>query len=321
MFGPAWHEARTIAATQHWLLTAEQAKAVGLTRSQIDSAVRRGTALALVAGVYLLDGDLFTDIPEHLWWRAALHAHGPSACLVDWTGARAIGAQGLPMRDPTIDVALIGGGSRHHRAFDPLRMSDGREIIVRQLPITAAEIAVVDGMRVREPRQTIVDAALMLDTVHALCLFDWALHVELMDQSQLTNLVANAKRRPGVVHVRKAAMHADGRAQSPLESRCRLACIDGDVAPDELQYPVANNWGVVVAYGDLAWLKRKRTPKPLIAEADGTEPHSRPKPLLYDRRRQNDVVLQECDVVRFTWADALRPAYVQGVVRAALAAA
>jgi hypothetical protein len=166
-----------------------------------------------------------------------------------------------------------------------------------------------------------VDAALMLDTVHALCIFDWALHTELMNKQELLDLVSTARRRPGVVHARKAAQHADGRAQSPLESRCRLACIDGDVAPDELQYPVENNAGIVIAYGDLAWLKRRRTKKPLIAEADGAEPHSRPRPLLYDRRRQNDVVLGACDVVRFTWGDALRPAYIQGVVRAAVTAA
>jgi len=321
MFDPTWQHARALAAKQHWLITAQQARDVGLTRGQMDSAVRRRIALALVSGVYLLDGDMFSEVPEHLWWRAALHAHGADACLVGWTGARAIGAQGLPSRDPTIDLALIGGLSRHHRPISPLRMSDGREIIVRQLPVLANEIAVVDGMRVREPSQTIVDAALMLDTVHALCLFDWALHVELMDKTQLLDLVAKARRRPGVVHVRKAAQHADGRAQSPLESRCRLACIDGNIAPDELQYPVENNVGIVIAYGDLAWLKRKRTNKPLIAEADGKDPHARPIPLLYDRRRQNDVVVHECDVVRFTWADGLRPAYIQSVVRAALAAA
>lgn len=321
MFDPAWQKAHDLAAQQHWLVTARQASAVGLTRAQVDSAVRRGTAMPLVAGVYLLDGDMFEDVPEHLWWRAALLAHGPHACLVGRTGARAIGAQGLPSRDPTVDLALVGGGSRHHRMLDPLRMSDGREILVRQLPIAADEIELVDDMRVRARAQTVVDAALMLDTVHALCLFDWALHVELMDKTQLLDLVSKARRRPGVVHARKAAIHADGRAQSPLESRCRLACIDGDMEPDELQYPVENTAGIVVAYGDMAWLRRRRTKKPLIAEANGTDPHSQPKALLYDRRRQNDVVVHECDVVRFTWADGLRPAYIQGVVRAALEAA
>jgi hypothetical protein len=137
----------------------------------------------------------------------------------------------------------------------------------------------------------------------------------------LLDVVCRARRRPGVVHVREAAAHADRRAESPLESRIRLACIDGLIPPDDLQYPVEDQFGGVIAYGDLVWLKRKRTTKPLIGEADGREPHSRPKALLYDRRRQNAVVGRACDVVRFTWGDALKPTYVQYVVRTALAAA
>ena len=323
MSDPAWEHARAIAATQHWLLTAVQARRTGLTRAQVDAAARRGLLKVLVRGVYLLDGDMFADVPEHLWWRAALLAHGPTTCLVGWTGARAIGASGLPSSDPTIDLGLIGGGSRHRRPLDPaaLRTSDGREIVIRQWPITANEIAVLDGMQIRQPQQTVLDAALMLDRVHALCLFDWALHTELMTKDELLALVARARRRPGVVHAREVARHADGRAESALESRVRLACIDGEVPPDDLQYPVEDQFGAVFAYGDLVWLHRRRTSKPLIGEADGKEPHSRPKPLFYDRRRQNAVVVRECDVVRFTWEDSLRPAYVQYVVRAAIDAA
>ncbi|HEX4654355.1 MAG TPA: hypothetical protein VH274_01295 [Mycobacteriales bacterium] len=274
-------------------------------------------------GVYLIDGDMFDDVPEHLWWRAALHAHGANACLVGWTGARAIGAAGLPATDPTIDLALIGGGSRHRRALDPgpLRMSDGRKIVIRQWPVAASEVEVVDAMRVRTPQLTVIDAALMLDRVHSLCLFDWALHAELMTKDELLDLVGHARRRPGVVHVREAATHADRRSESPLESRIRLACIDGLVPPDDLQYPVEDQFGGVIAYGDLVWLRRKGTTKPLIGEADGREPHSRPRPLFYDRRRQNAVVGRACDVVRFTWVDALKPTYVQHVVRTAMAAA
>ena len=322
MFDPDWQAARKFAESQHWLLSAGQARAIGLTQSQLDAAVRRHGLKRLVNGVYLLDGDMFDEVPEHLWWKAALLAHGPEVCLVGWTGARAIGAQGLPAFDATIDLALVGGGSRHHRplADGADRTSDGREIILRQWPVKADEVEIVDGMRVRRRAQTIIDAALMLDRVHALCLFDWALHTGLMTRDELDALVAAAKRRPGVVHVRSAAELADARAESPLESRVRLSCIDGDLPPDDLQFPVEDNFGRVVAYGDLAWLRRHHTNKPLIAEADGRDPHSRPKPVLYDRRRANTMVGRSCDIVRFTWADALKPAYIQGAVRAALIA-
>ena len=323
MSDDAWKDARAIAGAQQWLLTASQARATGLSPGQINTAVRRKSAVALTRGVYLLDGDMFDDVPEHLWWRAALMAHGRDSCLVGWTGARAIGAQGLPLTDPTVDVAVIGGGSRHRRRFDPaaVKLTDGREVVVRQWPVRADEVEIVDGMRVRRRQQTVVDAALMLDRTHALCLFDWALHDELLTRDELLDLVATARRRPGVVHARQAAELADSRAESPLESRIRLACIDGGLPPDDLQYPVEDGFGDVIAYGDLVWLRRRRTTKPLIAEADGREPHSRPKAILYDRRRANAVVGRACDMVRFTWDDSLRPAYVQQVVRTAHQAA
>jgi hypothetical protein len=120
-----------------------------------------------------------------------------------------------------------------------------------------------------------------------------------------------------VRHVREVLPWADERAQTPLETRVRLACIDGAVAPDELQYAVRDKRGRIVGFGDLAWLKRAR---PLIGEADGRTPHSAPAALLYDRRRSNEFVLSYCDIVRFTWADALQPIYIQQIVRAALAA-
>lgn len=324
MSNASWQLARSVAEGQHWLLTAAQARQAGLTPNEIDSARRAGFLMPLTQGVYLLDGDMFDQVPEHLWWRAALLAHGPDALLVGWTGARAIGAQGLPLIDPTVDVALVGGRSRHRRALadvKPLRLGDGREIVVRQWPVGAAEVVYVDGMRVRMPTQTVIDAALMLDRVHALCLFDWALHSELLTKPELLALVDAAKRRPGVVHVREASSYADGRAESPLESRVRLACLDGNVAPDELQYPVEDHFGYVIAYGDMAWLRRRQSPRPLIAEADGRDPHTRPQAVLYDRRRSNAVVGHSCDIVRFTWEDGRRPVYIQQVVRNALYAA
>jgi hypothetical protein len=187
--------------------------------------------------------------------------------------------------------------------------------------VTADEVVEVDGLRVRCAPQTILDAALMLDRVHALCLFDWALHNEVVDKDELQALVDTARRRPGVMHVREAASYADARAESPLESRVRLACIDGDIPPDDLQYPVEDQFGGVIAYGDLVWLHRRRSRKPLIAEADGRDPHDRPRAILHDRRRANSVVLRSCDIIRFTWEDSLRPIYIQQVVRGALNAA
>jgi hypothetical protein len=315
----AWGRARRIAERQGWLVTAADAKAVGLLRSQVSAAVESGAWAPLLRGVYLVDADMYADIPVETWWRAALLAHGPTACLVGCAAARAHGAAGLPAVDAEVDVALVGGGSRHRRAADPPGIPvDGPLVVVRQWPVAEAEVRVVDGLRVRSAELSVVDAALQLDRAHALCLFDGALHSGLHTPETLAAAVATAGRRPGVVHVRAALDVADGRAASPLESRVRLACIDGDLAPDDLQYVVRDDCGTLVAIGELAWWKNRL--RPLIAEADGREVHSRPEAVLHDRRRTNALVVRSCDVVRFTWADSLRPVYIQQVVRSALRA-
>jgi hypothetical protein len=104
-----------------------------------------------------------------------------------------------------------------------------------------------------------------------------------------------------------------------LSSRVRLICIDGDLPPDDLQYPVRNSNGWTVAIGDLGWFKKRR--RPLLAEADGKEPHGLPKPVYRDRKRGNSLVGELCDTVRFVWEDTWKPSYIHYVVRTALAAA
>lgn len=322
MFSSQWDAARAVATEQQWLLSADQARCAGLTPAEIRHALRAGGLSSVYAGVYLFDPDLVTELSWPQWHRAALLAHGSDACLVGWSAVRAAGGEGLPMSDPTIDVAVLDVGSRHRRSPMGERIGEGSDIappvVVRQWPVAADEVEVVGGFAIRRLALSIVDAALLLDRAHSLCLFDWALRAGVHTPTSLDDVVAGIKRRPGIVHVREMAALADRRAASPLESRVRLACVDGDLAPDELQYPVMNGAGVVMGYGDLAWLRRRR---PLIGEADGHDWHTAARAVLYDRRRSNDFVGRSCDIVRFTWADAMRPIYVQQVVRAALSAA
>ena len=184
--------------------------------------------------------------------------------------------------------------------------------------MTPDELRVVDGLQVREAGLSVVDAALGLDRPSALSVLDSALHLELLTADELYAVVAAAKGRPGIQQLRPLADIADGRAESPLESRVRLICTDGNLAPDELQYPVFDASGLLIAVGDLGWVLHRR--RPLLAEADG-KVHGLPKAVFHDRRRGNLLVPAEYDTVRFVWEDSLRPAYVLYVVRSALAVA
>ena len=316
----AWVRARAIAERQQWLVTAAHLRDAGLTRGEVDRWLRSGSGLAVMRGVYLFDADMYDELPASVWWLAALLKHGPTAMLVGRTGARALGVEGLSAYDDVLEVALVGGVSRAHADTDaPGGEGCGPRVVVRQLIVAEEDVTVVGGLRIRHAPSTVVDAALQLDRVHMLCVLDSALYRQVATREELSAAVAAAAHRRGCRLLRDMTMLADGRAESPLESRVRLACIDGDLAPDELQYEVEAGPGIVVAKGDLAWFKRRR--RPLLAEADGESVHGLPQPVFRDRRRGNALTGRACDTIRFVWSDALKPAYVQYVVREALAAA
>jgi hypothetical protein len=268
----------------------------------------------------LLDPDLYNELASGVRWRAALLAHGPTAMLVAGTGARALGLQGMPFSERVVEIALTDGIPRHPREVEALH--DPRdavlEVVVRQIPVAGDEVVLCNGLPVRAARFTVVDAALDLDRMSALSLMDSSLHQGLVTPEELSASIAAAKGRPGIQQLRPLAELADGRAESALESRVRLVCIDGDLPPDDLQHEVRNHHGWLVAVGDLGWFRGRR--RPLLAEADGKEPHGLPKPVYRDRRRGNSLVGELCDTVRFVWEDTLRPAYIQGTVRSALIA-
>jgi hypothetical protein len=193
----------------------------------------------------------------------------------------------------------------------------GPLIVVRQLP-PSDDVVIVDGLPVRHPRHTVVDAAIGLDRPSALSVMDSALHRAVLSYDDLAVAMAAAKGRRGIEQLRKVFDHVDARAESVVESRLRLCCIDQGVPPDDLQHIVRDGLGHVVAIGDLGWHERRR--RPLLAEADGLSIHDRLPAVFRDRTRGNALAGEACDTLRFTFADTLRPCYVGYVVRRALAA-
>jgi hypothetical protein len=279
--------------------------------------------VALYRGVYLIDADMYADgLPQQTWWKAALLAHGPGFCLVAGSGGRAFRMHGLPLVEANIELAQVGTNPRSRRTGNSPAPAhpDAPGIVVRQFVVAPHEIVMVDGLPVRRADLTAVDAALALNRPRMLSVLDSCLHLELATREDLLVAVELAKGRPGVSQLRPLAELADGRAESMVESFVRLACIDGNVPPDDLQYKVwSANHRQLIAVGDLGWDKNR--PRPLLAEADGESVHSLPKPVYRDRTRGNALTTRACDTLRFTFADANRPTYIAATVRAALGAA
>jgi very-short-patch-repair endonuclease len=120
--------------------------------------------------------------------------------------------------------------------------------------------------------------------------------------------------RARLAHLSSALALADGRSESALETLLRLLLIRNGLKPETLQLKLYKD-GRLYARLDMAWPSRG-----LAVEADGREYHDKPPALYKDRDRQNDVVIDDWKVLRFTWYDVIHePDQVIRRVRAALA--
>jgi hypothetical protein len=232
---------------------------------------------------------------------------GPGAFAALDTALELHGIAGL-RRDPVVHVSVPVDAPRSQRRTEPT-------LTVHQLTVPPRDLVEVAGIPVTTPLRTVVDVLLRQRRYPAVGVLDSALNRGLLTPADLARVPAMLARRRGAVTARSYLAEADGRAQSPLETRARLRCVDGGVAPDVLQLPIRDHDDRLIAVGDLGWRWAR-----LIAEADGAAPHGTPQALFADRRRQNLLLNSGWRVLRFTWADTLHPDYIPRTVHQALTA-
>lgn len=282
----------TISA-QDGLITAKQCR-------ELQIKPERGWR-AVFRGVYLTDNVEPTRIQLI---RAALLTAGPSSAAVLTSAATLHGWPVVP-RDDNVQVSLPAAERR----------VDQRGLVTRQLVLHHNDITVVEGMRVTSPIRTAADLLLRLQAVDGLAMLDAAMHSKQITTEDLEAVPALIYGNKGAVTARRVLELADGRAESPLESRVRLICVEGGVAPEAIQYPIRDGLGNLLAVSDFAWQSRM-----VLGEADGRAVHSAPSALLNDRWRQNELTARGYNIIRFTWEDTLKPYYIVSMVRRALAA-
>ncbi|MEU7824167.1 type IV toxin-antitoxin system AbiEi family antitoxin domain-containing protein [Catellatospora sp. NPDC049133] len=296
-----------LAERQDGLITAAQCRDLELSTASVKRFLRQGVWRSLSRGVYLVDADMRgqPDSPKALV-RAAVLTGGPNAVAVLESAAVVHGLQGL--RPQTrLHVSLPG------KLAVPRRLTDVT-VVPHQLTLAAADVTAVDGIRVTTVRRTVADLLLKLDRLAAVSVLDSALHLGLLTEEELVEQPSLMFGRRGAAGARDWIEQADGRAESPLETRARLRCADAGVPPDDLQAVIVDGEGRTLARVDMLWRRAR-----LIGEADGGEVHDRPEAVYRDRQRQNDLVNAGYRIVRFTWSDTLDPVAIPRIVRRALA--
>jgi hypothetical protein len=281
--------ARALAARQDGVLTRQQAAELGVPGADLRRLVRQGRWVRLGRGCYWVAADggsprLRTRV------RGALLTCGPGAVAYGPTAVRLHGLHGVPSAaDRTVHVACPHS-ARPRQGVTLHRLGRRRVVEWRGLPMTTVTQSVADVLRTE-------------DRATAVSVLDSALHLGLLPGGALNELYDALHGYPGGARARGLLKVADGRAESPLETRGRLVCTDARMPPEVLQWELRDADGVRRRV-DLGWPGRG-----VGVEADGRTVHDLPEALYADRHRQNALLAAHPGLVllRFTWRDTLEP--------------
>lgn len=244
---------------------------------------------ALFRGIYVR-----SDVPVTFALRseaAYLLVDGVGA-LAGYSAAEVLGASCGPVDAPA-EVVVPGG----HR-----RMQSG--LVVHRGALAADETVFRAGMLVTTPARTAHDLGRRLPRIEAVAAIDALTFHGGIEPSGVLEIAA---RHPGARGCRRLAERvalADRRAQSPMETRLRLALHDGGLPPPTLQHPVGPYF-LDLCYPDLL----------LAIEYNGGH-HRTAEQALHDLDREAYVVRHGWHVLRLPARDVLgRPDVVADRVR------
>jgi very-short-patch-repair endonuclease len=252
----------------------------GVSRTALNRAVASGLVTRVRRGCFALSVADPVRVAEVAW-------RGHATCI---TAAR---RRGLPVLfpDTAIHLRLPSNRSQSGRnATTPPHITRHPTPPERSGPPSVAEI--------------LDDAAACMSPEAQLAMIDAALHTGILTRSELCHL-----RRGGREHTDWLARHADGRAESVLETLARVALVSAKLRVESQV--------MIEGVGRVDLLVEAR----VIVELDGWEHHGTSSAFAADRRRDREAVARGFRVLRFTYSEVVGdPDGLVASVRAALCA-
>jgi Protein of unknown function (DUF559) len=288
-----------------------------LSSRQIRRLVQAGAMRQLLTGVYApaavvtsLTGGARNDrarqTGEHLLQVAAVLAvSGPGSVGSHDSAARVYGL-GVLGRGPApvleITRAPRDQGGRTGRP--------GVRVHVAALP--PDHVVRYRGVPLTSVPRTVIDLARVLPFAEGVAVADSALNATLTSPGDLSAVIADCPRWPGIQRAREVIAFSDSRSESVLESLSRAAFHQAGLPPPDLQVWVGDD-GEVIGRVDFLW-RRYRT----IGEADGAVKYETPDRARAQLDRDARLRAAGYEVVHFTWPEITRvPAQVVDSIRLA----
>ncbi|MGN7780826.1 hypothetical protein ACTJJE_15045 [Mycolicibacterium sp. 22603] len=126
-------------------------------------------------------------------------------------------------------------------------------LIVRNESFSADEVTAVAGITVTTAARTIFDLGRHLPRDEAVARIDALLTLGRVTVDDVAPLLVRHPRATGIRRLKTVLELVDAGAESPQETRLRLALIDAGMPPDRTQIPVVDGQGRIVARVDMGW--------------------------------------------------------------------
>jgi hypothetical protein len=190
------------------------------------------------------------------------------------------------------------------RLTDPLQWRRGQGYLMTCAAVAATERRRAGPVPVTSATRTLVDCARKWGLEDAVVALDAGLLAERTTVDDLERAVAAASHWPGAPAAQRAVALADGRAESPLETRGRLRIVGAGLPRPELQVEIRTA-GRLVAVVD-AWFDDAA----VAVEFDGQVKYTAPwrgrtpeRVLWEEKRREDELRSLDIRVVRVVDAD------------------
>jgi hypothetical protein len=125
--------------------------------------------------------------------------------------------------------------------------------IVHSAAFADDEVVERSGVEITSVARTLVDLARTYGFESSVIACDYALHGRLVTPGDLRNALDRARQRPGRRAAARAFSFADGRAESPGESRTRVLMMRAGLQAPELQIEVHDRLGNFLGRTDLGY--------------------------------------------------------------------
>jgi hypothetical protein len=255
------------------------------------------------------------------WHLLAVHATAAqlgAGTVVSHVSAAVV--HGLPLWFPP---AHPGPLDRVHATRD--RRSGARRSSVVHLhaaALEADEVVMVDGLLVTSVARTVTDVARFLPFESALVPADGALYRRHVTPAELVEGVERGAHRRGNTAARRVVAFADGRAESPGETRSRVAIRRAGLPAPTLQHEVWSAGGRRLGRTDFYWEEFAT-----VGEFDGRvkygrllRPGQEPGDAVFTEKVREDAIRAErLGMARWTWPDLEMFAVVADRLRQAFA--